>query len=367
MTGQVCRACQARYVVTLDRWRCDCGAPLDLEFESEPLDRDALPLRPATLWRYREALPFSEHVAPASLGEGVAPVVADTLGSIPVHLALEYLSPTGSYKDRGASLLVAVAAALGATEVVDDSSGNAGIALAAYGARASLRVRVFVPEDASPEKSRLASELGAEVVRVAGGRAGASEAALREAAAGAFYASHAWNPFFLHGVKTLAYSLAETFRWRPPGAVIVPVGNGGVLLGLDLGFRELRRHGTIDRQPALIGVQAARCAPITEAFRKGENSPPPVPESPTCADGVRVGAPPRGAEVLEAVRRTTGLMAEVSEDEIESSRHRLWAKGYMVENTGAVAAALVLREGARLRQCYGDLVVALTGSGLKTA
>lgn len=366
MIQYVCPTCAARHPVTLDRFRCDCGAPVDLDFEASPLDRDALARRPATLWRYREALPFGDRLAPTTLGEGVTPVIDDVLGGTPVHLCLEYVAPTGSYKDRGASLLVAAATVLGATDLVDDSSGNAGIALAAHAARAGLRVRVLVPTDAPPAKPRLAAELGAEVIRVAGGRSGAAAAALREAASGAFYASHAWSPFFLHGAKTLAYSLSESLRWSAPGAVIVPVGNGGLVLGLDLGFRELRRDGLIERRPALIGVQAANCAPLARAFELEEASPTPVPEGPTAADGVRVGAPPRGRAVLEAARASGGFIASFSEDEIETARRDLWRRGYVVESTASLPAALVLREGASLRKRYGDLVVVLTGSGLKS-
>jgi threonine synthase len=359
-----CRTCGAKPPLSVSRWRCDCGSPLDLDFECEPVDRRALALRPTSLWRYHECLPMGDRLGAYCLGEGVSPVVDDHLGDTPVHLALEYVSPTGSYKDRGVALLVTAAVALGATEVVDDSSGNAAIALAAHAGRAGLPVKVLVPADASPTKPRLAQELGAEVVRVQGGRAGAAAAAVREAAAGAFYASHAWNPFFLHGTKTLAYSLCEALRWSPPGAILVPVGNGGLLLGLDLGLRELRRHGLIEHRPALIGVQAAACAPLALAWERGDATPVPVREEPTVADGVRVGMPPRGAEVLEVVRQG-GRVVSVGEDEIEEARRALWRRGYMVESTGAVAAAYALREGPALRNRYGDLVVVLTGSGLK--
>ena len=361
----ICGTCSARHPLSLHRFRCDCGAPLDLDFEAEPVDRGALGRRPLTLWRYREAIPLVDQLAPTTLGEGLTPIIDDVVGSIPARFCLEYVSPTGSYKDRGAALLVAVANALGATDLVDDSSGNAGIALAAHAARAGLRVRVLVPADAPPAKPRLAAELGAEVVRVAGGRAGASAAALREASQGAFYASHAWSPFFLHGAKTLAYSIAETCSWCAPGAVVVPVGNGGLLLGLDLGFRELRRHGLVDRRPALVGVQAANCAPLTEAFDRGDASATPVPERATAADGVRVGSPPRGASVLDAVRKSGGGLYSVSEEEIEAARRDLWRRGYMVESTAALPAALAWREGNGLRAQHGDLVLVFSGSGLK--
>jgi threonine synthase len=361
----VCTSCGARHAIAAARWRCDCGAPLDLEFEAGAIDARALALRPHGLSRYGEALPIVPSLGRASLGPGLTPLIDDGLGATPVHLSLEYVSPTGSYKDRGAALLVALASSLGASSVLDDSSGNAGIALAAAAARAGLAARILVPDDASEAKPRIAEALGAEVVRVPGGRAAAAAAAEREASAGAFYASHTFNPFFLHGTKTLAYSLAESLRWVAPGAVVVPAGNGGLVLGLDLGFRELRRHGILDRRPSLVAVQARGCAPIFRAYEKGEASPSPVPEEPTIADGIRIGAPPRGAAVLKAIRESGGTVLAVDDREIEAAKRTLWTKGYAVETTGAVAAAAVLREGASLRKSFGDLVVVLTGSGLK--
>lgn len=367
MIDYICRACGARHAVSADRFRCECGSPLDLDFEAQPVERSRVALRPESIWRFHEALPLADQLVRGSLGEGVTPVVDDVIGGTPVHLALEYVSPTGSYKDRGAALLVSLAAWLGAEEVVDDTSGNAGIALAAHAGRAGLAARLLLPRDAPSSKPRLAASFGAEIVHVDGGRAAAAAAAVREAEAGAFYASHAWSPFFVHGTKTLAYSLAESLRWNAPGAVIVPCGNGGLVLGIDLGFRELRRHGLVERRPAIVAVQAEACAPLTSAWRAGSAEPLPVAEGPTAADGIRVAVPPRGRDVLAAVKSSGGSFETVDEESIGSATALLWSKGYGIEPTSAVGPALVLREGDRLRRAYGDLVVVLTGSGLKAA
>lgn len=366
MTAYACPACDRRLAVTVDRFRCDCGGPLDLEFEAGKIDRDSLFRRPANLWRWHEALPLPAPLPGEVLGGGPCPIVTDAVAGVPVQVVLDYVAPTGSYKDRGAALLVAIAFDLGADEVVDDTSGNAGIALAAHAARAGLHARVIVPSDAPEEKPRLAAAFGAEIVRIEGGRAAAAAAALREANEGAFYASHAWSPFFLHGAKTLAYAIAEGTGWSPPGAVVVPCGNGGLVLGLDLGFRELRRHGLVARRPAILAVQAASCAPLASAFESGADDPLPVPEGATAADGIRVASPPRGAEVLRAVRRSGGRVLRVDEGEIAAARALLWSKGYAVEPTAAVGAAAVAREGREIRERHGDVAIVLTGSGLKT-
>lgn len=365
MIRYLCSRCASPFDVTPDRWRCDCGAPLDLDFAAEPVPLDAFARRPSNLWRWREVLPLLGPVPAATLGEGLCPVVEDFLGSVPCRLVLDYVSPTGSYKDRGAAMLVATAVALGVDDLFDDTSGNAGIALAAHAARAGLRARVLVPEDAAESKPRIAARFGATVTRVPGGRAAAAAAALEEASSGAFYASHAWSPFFLHGTKTLAYAIVEALGGSLPGAIAVPCGNGGLVLGLDLGFRELRRHGLIPRRPAIVAVQASACAPLHAAFLRGVEDPDPVPEATTLADGIRVGSPPRGAAALRAVRESGGSVEVVDDTEIAAARDLLWSKGYAVEPTAAVAAALVAREGKALRERHGDLAVVLTGSGLE--
>ena len=365
MIAYGCRGCGARHAVSAGRFRCECGKPLDLIFDADPVSRDALSRRPQSIWRYHEAIPLAEVLPRGTLGEGVTPVVGGSIGSVPVHFVLEYASPSGSYKDRGAALLVSLASWLGVETVVDDTSGNAGIALAAHAGHARLAVRLLVPADAPEEKPRLAAAFGAEVVRVPGPRAAAAAAAVREAEEGAFYASHAWNPFFIHGVKTLAYSLAEAFRWSPPGVVVVPCGNGGLVLGLDLGVREMRRHRLIAHKPAIVAVQAAACAPIANAHAASAPMPAPVEERPTAADGIRVASPPRGEEILAALAQQGGAAGTVAEDEIATARDRLWRDGFAVETTSAAAAAYVAREGERLRARYGDIAVVLTGSGLK--
>jgi len=366
MIGYACPACARRFPVELDRWRCDCGAPLDLAFEPKGVSPAELARRPRSLARYREVLPLPEGVEPVDLGAGLVPVVEEAIGDIPVRLVLEYVSPTGSFKDRGAALVAALAAFLGAGEIVEDSSGNAGIALAAHSARAGLRARIYAPEDAAPAKLRLASEFGAEIVLVKGGREAAARAAASHATTRrAFYASHAWSPFFLHGTKSFAYGLAETVGWSLPGAVILPAGYGTLALGAHLGFAELVRLGLARRHPALVLVQPLRCAPLWRAFERGEAIAAPVPEAPTAADGARVPRPIRSAQLLSAVRETGGLVAAIEEEEIASALRALWRKGYAVEPTAALGAALVRREGASLRARYGSLAVVLTGSGLK--
>ena len=187
-----------------------------------------------------------------------------------MRLKLDFLMPTLSFKDRGAVVLATLASALGVRSALTDSSGNAGTAAAAYLARAGIPCRVFVPEATSPAKLAQMRAHGAEITLVAGTRADTAAAA-REMASqpGIFYASHVFHPYFLHGVKTYGYEIWEQSGGLLPDTVVVPAGNGTLVLGCHLAFRELVEAGLAVRMPTLVAVQAAACAPVAEAFRSG--------------------------------------------------------------------------------------------------
>jgi threonine synthase len=250
---------------------------------------------------------------------------------------LEYVTATRSFKDRGAAVMISVAAGFGVTRVVVDSSGNAGVAVAAYAARAGMTAEVFVPEGTSGAKLAAAAASGARVVVVAGDRAAAAAAAQQAAGApgGPWYASHVYRPAFAHGVKTLAFELWEQLGGRPPGTVVVPAGNGTLVVGLWLGFRELAAVGRVRRLPAILAVQAERCAPLA-GLR---------PTGPTAASGIAIADPPRAREVRAAVVASGGRVLTVSEDDLEAARVALAGMGMGVEPTGAAAWAAARRVG----------------------
>ena len=295
-----------------------------------------------------------------TLGEGGTPLVPADFDGRRVALKCEFQNPTGSFKDRGAAALVSELAARGIGEVVEDSSGNAGAALAAYCARAGIRATVFVPESASGPKLAQIAAYGATVVRVPGPRANATAAALEAVAAGAVYASHAWLPFHPAGYATMAGELVDPRDGTAPGSIVVPAGQGGLLLGLAAGFAGLVRGGVLARPPALVAVQAAACAPLARAFDgRGAGM---EPTRQTAAEGVAVASPARAAEVVAAVRASGGRILAVDEERILPARDRLARAGFVVEPT----SALVLDA---LRQCPDlpePVVLVLTGSGLKS-
>lgn len=325
------------------------------------------------MWRYAEVLPVAFD-ADVSMGEGLTPLVGAP-GHPGCWLKLDYLMPTLSFKDRGAVVLATLAKVTGAERLVVDSSGNAGTALAAYAARCGVACEVFVPRGTSGAKVNQMRAHGADVHVVDGDRQAAAEAAISRLAdaPGARYASHVYDPYFLHGTKTFAYELWEQTAGHLPGTVLLPVGNGTLLLGAYLGFLELVSRGYLPSLPRLVGVQAGRCAPLAAAYARGLVQPVALTPGPTVAEGIAISRPPRGAQCLEAVRASGGCFVTVDEEEIVAAQAELAANGLFVEPTAAVCwAALVA--GADADDDHGGsvgrdggAVVPLCGSGLKTA
>jgi threonine synthase len=296
-----------------------------------------------------------------TLGEGGTPLVGVKIHGRDLFFKCEHLNPTGSFKDRGTAVLVSHLAAAGVTTAVEDSSGNAGSSFAAYAARAGITARVFVPDTASAAKRAQIAEYGAQVVRIIGPRTAAAEAVLRAAASGLVYASHAYLPLGQPGLATLAYEIVEQLG-RPPGSIVVPVGQGTLALGCAAGFEAMRRAGAIERVPAIIGVQAEACAPIWAVYTGGRAGLGWVREAETRAEGIRIFQPLRGDEVLAAIERSGGFLLAVREDQILEGEHELARLGFYVEPTSAVVWPAVLDSIANL---IDPVVLVLTGSGYK--
>jgi threonine synthase len=364
----ICEQCRAEYGADERRWRCDCGYALDLDFEPAfPLEE--LKQRPPTLWRYREAIPLEPEVEVVSFAEGLTPLIEVEIAGRPVLVKQEQLFSSGSFKDRGAAVLVSKVKALGIREVVVDSSGNAGAAIAAYCAAAGIACQIFVPAETSAGKLAQIQRYGATLTKVPGTREDTAEAVL-EAATTSYYASHYWNPFFFQGTKTFAFEVCEQLGWKSPDTLILPVGNGSLILGAYTGFKELQRAGLIAKLPRLMGVQAEHCAPLPQAFRENLNEVPAIVKQKTLAEGIAVAAPIRGKQILAAVRHTHGDFIAVSEEEIEQSLQEMGRKGHYIEPTSAAAIAGVkkyLLNSPEKPDHHEVILSVFTGHGLKTA
>ena len=357
-----CSRCARSWPLDPTRWRCDCGGVLEI-VGAPSFDPARVDERDYTLWRYRAALSLPDDATTVTLGEGWTPLVAAEWDGQPVYLKAEYLNPTGSFKDRGAAVLVTALKAAGVRKVVEDSSGNAGTALAAYAARVGLSATVYVPAHASPVKQAQIAAYGAEVVAVPGPRSEAARAVRRALEEGAVYASHVYSPLYPQGMKTVAFELWEQLGGRAPESVVVPLGHGGLLLGLHAGFSELLAAGLIERLPRLSGVQAQPCAPLARAWERGASDVEPVEEGETVAEGVRIAAPPWGRAVLAAVRESNGAVLALPDEETMMAQRKLAHQGFYVEPTSALAVAALNHLRDRLG---GTPVVVLTGSGFKS-
>lgn len=349
----------ATYPLDPPRWCGDDRSPLLIEplpgLAAAQVDRGE-----RSLWRYRAALPFAPD-RPISLGEGCTPLLARRIGGGRALLKCEWVMPTGSFKDRGASVMLNLLRAQGVTHVLEDSSGNGGAAVAAYAAALDMRATIMAPAATSPAKTVAMRAAGAAVELVPGNRQQTALAA--EARAGhIFYASHNWHPFFLQGTKTLAYELWEDLGFEAPDHVVIPCGAGSNVLGCDIGFAELLRAGSIARAPRLWAAQPAHCGPIARTVLGLD----PVPVLPTIAEGTAIAAPLRQEAVAAALRRSQGGAVLLEEAEIAAATIELAGQGLYVEPTAAQALAAYRRLIERgLIDAGARTVLVLTGSGLK--
>jgi threonine synthase len=331
------------------------------------------------LWRHARWLPVPDLAGAVSLGEGDTPLVAlprwgAAHGLRRVWAKLELANPTGSFKDRGMAVLVTLARAAGARHLVEDSSGNAGAAAAAYAARAGLTCTVYAPASAPPAKLRQIRAYGAALVPVPGPRAAAASAARAAGEApGTCHVSHNDNPDFVPGNKTFAYELLEALPDLDPAGrpwhVVVPTGGGALFCGAFQGFQEWASAGLTPAGalPRLHAAQAAACAPLARAWEQGAPEPVPVERRPTVCGGIEIERPARGRQILEAVRASAGTAVATDDGAILAERDRLAAlEGIYAEPTSAAAFAGLAALARRGDVAPDELVVvAVTGSGLK--
>jgi threonine synthase len=359
-----CSKCGLLLPLSKPVWKCECGGYLLLRNPSM-FSLNSLTQRPTGLWRYQEALGLKEDSERISLGEGWTQLATAVVDGAPIFLKMDFLSPTGSFKDRGSAVMLTKLKEWGITEVIEDSSGNAGASVAAYAAAAGIRANIFIPASTSAAKATQISMYGAKLVRVDGTREAASQRAW-DAAKETFYASHNWSPFFLAGMKTLAYEIAEQLEWNAPDWVVVPVGGGSSLVGLYLGFRELMAHGMISVLPRLAAVQSVNCRPVYQAWLSRSGVVLEVQMKSTVAEGISIAKPVRGASILEAIMKSKGHCCAVDDRAIWESLSTLARRGIYVEPTSAAALAGLsdLRQKAVINPSE-RVVVVLTGSGLK--
>ena len=337
----------------------ECGLPLEVDYPDCGYG-SAIPPMPVPQ-RFLDAV---------TLGEGNTPLVslpsiAHLLGLESLDAKLEYINPTGSFKDRGTAVVIAVAKRYGVSEVVEDSSGNAGASVSAYAGRAGMNAHIFAPSSAPEAKLRQILAYGAQVHSIPGPREATTAAAAKYATEqDLVYASHVLSPYFVEGTKLFAYEVFRQSGGSIPKHIVMPVGNGSLLLGALKGFSELKRGGHIAEIPRLQAVQAKNVMPIVAAFQGLANTPP---TASTVAGGIAVGTPARLEEIVAAIKFTDGTATAVEENDILSWRDTLaQTEGIYGEPTSAAAfAGLAQLAEQGIIQPDEGVLVPITGFGLK--
>lgn len=360
-----CNSCRKKYELGAPIWRCSCGGLLDVN-GTRIFPKESLADRPQNFWRYREALALSANAPEVSLGEVTTPVVSVDFRGWKINCKLEYLLPTGSYKDRGIAVCMNQLNKDGVQAVAEDSSGNAGASVSAYAAAAGIHADIFVPETTSSAKVEQIGIYGAQCHLVPGTRTDCAREA-QNPRVNSYYVGHSWNPLFACGIKSVAYEIAEQTGWDPPDWIVAPVGGGSLVLGMVRGFAEILEAGYITKIPKLLAVQAEACAPIYEAWKQKKKEVESIKPYTTCAEGVALPAPARGVQVLKALYNCGGNISAVNEESILSAWRDMAKKGIFMEPTSAVAVAGAWKaREARIIRKNESVLILITGHGLKT-
>lgn len=344
------------------RWRGVDGSPLTVT-PLPGITREQIDTADRSLWRYHRALPVDADYR-VSLGEGFTPLIEKEWSGQRVHFKLEWFNPTSSFKDRGVSVMISHLTTTGVDAVLEDSSGNAGAAVAAYAAAAGIRAKILVPATTSEAKIQQAQAFGAQIEKVPGTRDEVAAEAVRQSET-IPYASHNWHPLFIQGTKTIGYELWEMLGFRAPDNVVLVAGAGSLVLGCDLAFTELLTAGEIQKRPRLLVGQPEHWATIVDTLN-GIDPDIRGQRLSTIAEGAAIAHPVRLQEVVSAIRRSRGAGYAVPEEEIVAATRRLLSQGLYAEPTSAVAAAALEHFIANGTIEPGQTtVVVLTGSGLK--
>jgi threonine synthase len=372
-----CSGCGARSDAEGLRTVCgQCGAPWLVRYDRAappPALKPALAARRGGMWRYREFLPLGPGDEPVTLGEGSTPLLraprlGARIGLSDLWVKDEAVNPTGSFKARGLSAAITRAVAAGATRFTLPTAGNAGVAAAAYGARAGAKVRVFAPKTTPKPLLDQMTFYGADLVTVDGhigdcgqlSRAYATEQSAMDL-------STLREPYRIEGKKTLGLEIAEQLDWTLPGAIIYPTGGGTGLIGMWKAFLELIAAGWVSGpMPRLVTVQSTGCAPVVRAFEERKSACEPWKDPWTVASGLRVPGPLGGALILRGIRESHGSAVGVTDDQLLEGAGLLSAlEGVDAcpEGGAAVAAARILLSNGSLAP-DARVVVFNTGAGV---
>ena len=359
----VCTKCGKTYPLSTLQPCCSCGGLFELDDPIPNWDASRIDAKTWSLFRYRDFMTLEGDAwKEVTMGEGLTAAIPLMPG---LWVKMDYMTPTLSFKDRGAAALVAHMKAIGVKKCVQDSSGNAGVAVAAYCARVGIECEIYVPEGTSPNKIAMIEAYGARAVVVPGSRdhcADVCRAKVREE--GAYYANHVFNPIFYEGTKTYVYELLEQLG-RIPENLFIELGNGTLFIGVVKALEHLLRSGAIDHFPNVIAVQGENCAPFAETVAQGAEHIVQITPKPTMAEGIAIGAPARADEILGMIRKHKIRIVTAPESGILPARAELARRGIYAEHTTAAALAAY----HRYCELYGptpDSLLSMCSAGIKS-
>ncbi|GIS82713.1 MAG: threonine synthase [Dehalococcoidia bacterium] len=330
--------------------------------------------RPSNMWRFAELMPVVNPDNILTLGEGGTPLLeanqlGSKLGMSKLLIKEEGLNPTGTFKARGISAAVSKAYELGVTGFTMPSAGNAAGAAAAYGARAGLPVKVFMPQDAPPANKKESFMAGSELNLVDGLISDAGRIAVTVAEEqNLFDLSTLKEPYRAEGKKTMGLEIAMQLGWKMPDTIIYPTGGGTGIIGMYKGFQELLELGWVSgTPPKFIAVQASGCQPIVKAFNEGKDSAEPWPNATTIADGLRVPGPFADYLILQAIRETGGTALAVEDADMVDAMYELATEEGIIACPEGAATLVGLKELLETGFISREETVVLlnTGSGYK--
>ena len=374
-TGLQCTQCHRFFPEEAPLGKCPkCQGLLDTLLDETALShysKRQLENDTRSMWKFHMFLPVKAGTIPVTAGEGDTPL--RPVKSFPhlrnIWVKDETRNPTGTFKDRGASLAVTRLSQLRVRRLVLASEGNAGCSFALYSQMAGIRCHVYLPSDANNAKVELSKKLGAQVTKVKGTISDAGRHAAKVAEkTGAYNASTFVTPFRHDGKGTMALEICQQRGWESPDYIVYPVGGGVGLVGMWKMFKILYRLGWVRKRPRIIAVQPTGCAPVVDAYNKGRMEVAEWKSPNTIAKGLKIPKPVAGKWILKSLRESRGLALKVSDREIQKAMLNVAKRdGLMVEPSSAAAFAAVPQLYATGGIDTNDSVVVIaTGSGLKT-
>ncbi|MCT4620765.1 MAG: threonine synthase [Marinisporobacter sp.] len=357
----VCKKCGNVYIANPEVIKCECGGGLWLDFEGK-LKKSDIQQNDFTMWRYATAYPIKRENIKISFGEGLTPMATINYKNYKIMVKQDNLMPTGSFKDRGVAMVTNYLNNLGVTKFAEDSSGNGGSSFAGYCALGGIDCKIFVPAGTSQGKIAQMKVYGANLIEVEGTRADVANEAMKSIG-GSIYVGHNWHPLFVHGVKSVAYEMWEQNGFKAPNNVVCVAGNGSIVTGVYLGFKELLNSGEIDKMPKIYGIQADNCNTLYREFIGDTIDFEPAP---TIAEGISISRPTKLKEVVDLVKETNGKFISVTETEIKNALLEIGKLGFYIEPTSATGFAGLnkLIDENTINQ-NEETAIIISGNGLK--